>query len=64
MIELTGGTVLTGILVAEAGCDLEITVKAGGHQQLLELLGCLGKSIELALVFTAGNEIVTGTFGG
>ena len=64
LIELAGGTVGTGVLITEAGSDLEVLVEAGGHQQLLELLGSLGQGIELAGVVTGGNQVVAGTLGG
>ena len=63
LIEFAGTAVCTGILVAEAGGDLEVTVKTGDHQQLFELLGSLRQSVELARMQTGGNQIVTGTFG-
>ena len=64
LIEFTGGTVGTGVLVPEAGGDLEVTVKAGGHQQLLELLGRLRQSVELAGVVPGGNQVIPGALGG
>ena len=60
LIELTGAAVAAGVLVAEAGCDLEIAVKAGGHQKLLELLGRLGQGIELAGMLACRHQIVAG----
>ena len=48
LIELAGRTVSTGVLVAEAGGDLEVAVEARHHDQLLELLRRLRKRIELA----------------
>ena len=64
LVELAGGTVGPGILVPEAGGDLEVAVEAGGHQQLLELLGCLRQGVELAGMVPGGHQIVTGTLGG
>ena len=64
LIELAGGAVAAGVLVAEAGGDLEIAVEAGGHQQLLELLGGLGQGVELAGVLPGGHQIVAGALGG
>ena len=64
LIEFAGGAVGTGVLVPEAGGNLEVTVKAGGHQQLLELLGRLGQSVELAGVVPGGNQIVPGALRG
>ena len=63
LVELAGGTVGTGILVTEAGCNLEVAVEAGGHQQLLELLGSLRQSVKLAGVVPGRHEIVTGALG-
>ena len=60
LIELAGGAVGPGVLVPEAGGDLEVPVKAGGHQQLLELLGRLGQGVELAGVLPGGHQIVPG----
>ena len=51
------------VLVAEALGDLEISVKARAHQKLLEQLGRLGQSIEIAGVHAAGYQIVSGAFG-
>ena len=64
LIELAGGTVAPGVLVPEAGGDLEIAVKAGGHQQLLELLGSLGQSVELARMFPGRHQVIPSALGG
>ena len=64
LIELAGGAVRAGVLVTEAGGNLEVAVEAGGHQQLLELLGSLRQRVELAGVVPGGHQIVTGTLGG
>jgi len=64
LVKLTGGAVRPGVLVPEAGGDLEVPVKAGGHQQLLELLGCLRQGIELSGVVPGGHQIVPGTLRG
>lgn len=56
LVKLTGGAVRPGVLVPEAGGDLEVPVKAGGHQQLLELLGRLRQGIELSGWFRAGTR--------
>ena len=63
LIELARRTVCTGILITEAGGDLEITVETGGHEQLFELLGSLRKGIKFTRVVSGGNEIVSGTLG-
>ena len=52
LIELTRRSVRSRILISEARSYLEILIKARNHEQLLILLRCLGKSIELALVFS------------
>ena len=64
LIELAGRTVAAGVLVPEAGGNLEIAVKAGGHQQLLELLGRLRQRIEFAGMLPGRHQIVTGAFRG
>ena len=64
LIELAGGAVAPGVLVPEAGGDLEVLVEAGGHQQLLELLGGLGQGVELAGVLAGGHQVVPGPLGG
>ena len=56
-------TVCTEVLIAVATGDLEITVKAGEHQQLLIQLRRLGQSIELTGMHTAGHQIVSCAFG-
>ena len=64
LIKLSGRTVCSRILITEAGSDLEITVKTGSHQDLLELLGCLGQSVELAGMISGRNQIISRTFRG
>ena len=63
LIELAGAAVAAGVLIAEAGRDLEIAVKAGGHEQLLELLRRLRQGVELAGMLSGGDEIVARTLG-
>ena len=58
LVELAGRAVATGVLVPEAGGDLEVPVEAGGHQQLLELLGGLWQGIELAGMLPGRHQIV------
>jgi len=58
-----GLTVGTQVFVAEAAHDLEIFVKAGDHQNLLEQLRRLRQGIELTGMHTAGHEIVARTLG-
>ena len=64
LVELAGGAVAAGVLVPEAGGNLEVLVKAGGHQQLLELLGRLGQGVELPRVLAGGHQVVPGALGG
>ena len=64
LVELAGGAVAPGVLVPEAGGDLEVLVKAGGHQQLLELLGRLGQGVEFPRVLPGGHQVVPGPLGG
>ncbi len=63
LIELSGRSVCSGILITEAGSDLEILIEAGSHKQLLILLRCLGQRIEFSFKFSAGNNIVSGALG-
>ena len=63
LIKLAGGAVASCVLITEAGCYLEVAVKAGGHQQLLKLLRRLRQSIELARVLSCRNEVVSCTLG-
>ena len=63
LIELSGRSVCSGILITEAGSDLEIFIKTGSHEQLLILLRCLGQRIEFSFKFSTGNNIVSGTLG-
>src|SRR3990172_5451063 len=52
------------VLIAEAPHDLEVAVKAGHHQELLEELGRLRQREELAGVEPGRHQIVPGPFGG
>ena len=52
------------VLVAEAAHDLEITVIAGDHEQLLERLRRLRQGVELVGVHAARHDEVAGTLGG
>ena len=63
LVELARRAVGAGVLVAEAGRDLEVAVEAGDHQQLLELLRRLGKGVELARVEAGGDDEVAGALG-
>ena len=64
LVELAGGAVGAGVLVAEAGGDLEVAVEPGDHEELLENLGRLRQGVELAGVQTARDQEVAGAFGG
>ena len=48
LVELAGRAVGAGVLVAEAGRDLEVAVEARDHDELLELLRRLRQGVELA----------------
>ena len=52
------------VLVAETFGDLEIAVEAADHQQLLKQLGGLGQGVELPGPDPAGDQVVSGPFGG
>src|SRR5215470_17500449 len=58
LVELSGRTVSAGVLVAEAGRDLEIAVEARDHDELLELLRRLRQRVELAGMDPRRHEIV------
>ena len=60
LIELARASVAARIFIAEAWSDLEIAVKSGGHEQLLELLRCLRKRIELAGMLSGRNKVIAG----
>ncbi len=56
-------TVATLILITEAASDLEITLHAGDHEHLLQLLRGLWQRIELPGVYARGDEIISCAFG-
>lgn len=64
LVELARRAVGAGVLVAEAGRDLEVAVEAGDHQQLLELLRGLRQGVELAGVHPGGHHVVARALGG
>ena len=64
LVELARRAVGAGVLVAEAGRDLEVAVEARDHQQLLELLRGLRQRVELAGVQPGGDHEVAGALGG
>ena len=59
-----GLTVGPQILVAETAGDLEVLVDAADHEELLVLLGSLGKGVEGTRRQARGNQEVAGPFGG
>ena len=63
LVEFARAAVGAGVLVAEAGRDLEIAVEAGDHDQLLEHLRRLRKRVELARMDPARHQIVARAFG-
>ena len=63
LVEFARRAVGARVLVAEAGRDLEITVEARDHDQLLELLRRLRQRVELAGVHAARHEIIARAFG-
>ncbi len=62
LIELSRRTVTSGVFVTEARRDLEITVEACCHKQLLELLRCLRQRVKFSGVLTCGHKIVSRAF--
>ena len=63
LVELAGGAVGAGVLVAEAGRDLEVAVEARDHDELLELLRRLRQRVELARMEPRRDEEVARAFG-
>ncbi len=63
LVELTRRTIGAGVLVAEAGRDLEVAVEARDHDQLLELLRRLRQGVELAGMHARGDEEVARALG-
>ena len=61
LIEFSRRSVCSCILISEAGCDLIVLVKTGHHQKLLKLLGSLRQGIELTLILSWRNDIVSCT---
>ena len=54
----------TQIFIAEAACQLEISVGSGYHQNLLEELGALRQGIKAAGVYSGGHQIIAGALWG
>jgi hypothetical protein len=63
LVELAGCSIGARVLVAEAGCDLEVAVEPGHHQQLLEHLRRLRQRIELAGMEPARHQVGTRALG-
>ena len=63
LVEFAGRAVGAGVLVAEAGRDLEIAVEAGDHDQLLEHLRRLRERVEFAGMDAARHQIVARALG-
>ena len=63
LVELARAAVGAGVLVAEAGRDLEVAVEARDHEQLLVLLRRLGQGVELAGMEARGHEEVARALG-
>ncbi|MEY3939405.1 MAG: hypothetical protein RL659_2246 [Pseudomonadota bacterium] len=55
-------TVSAQVFVAEALGDLVVAIVAGHHEQLLEQLGRLWQRKEMAIVHTAGHQVIARTF--
>src|SRR5689334_2446 len=62
LVEFARRAVGPGVLVAEAGSDLEIAVEARDHDQLLELLRRLRQRVELPRMEPARHQEVAGAF--
>ena len=62
LVEFTRAAISPRVFIAEAGRDLEIAIKAGDHQQLLEHLRRLGKRIEFPRMHAAGHQIIARAF--
>jgi pyoverdine/dityrosine biosynthesis protein Dit1 len=63
LVEFARRPIGAGILVAEAGRDLEIAIEARHHQQLLEHLRCLRERVELTRVDAARHQEVARALG-
>jgi len=58
LIKLTRRPVRTRVFISETWRYLEISIKAGHHQQLLELLGCLRQGIKPSRMHTARHQVI------
>ena len=63
LVELARAAVGARVLVAKAGCDLEVAVEARDHEQLLVLLRRLGQRVELAGMEAGGHQEVARPLG-
>ncbi|OIQ68846.1 hypothetical protein GALL_495560 [mine drainage metagenome] len=64
LVELTGQPIGTRVLVAETRRDLEVTIEAGHHQELLVLLRRLRQRVELAGMIARRHQEVARPFRG
>ena len=62
LVKFARRAVGAGVLVAEAGGDLEIAVETGNHQHLLEHLRRLRQRVEFARMDAARHEIIACAF--
>src|SRR3989344_8768187 len=51
------------IFITKAGSDLEVSIEAGNHKELLKLLRRLGQCIELPGVESARDKVIAGALG-
>ena len=62
LVEFAGAAVGAGVFIAEAGCNLEITIEARHHDELLELLRGLRQRVELSGMHPRGNQEISRAF--
>ena len=60
LIKFTWRPVGSGILIPEAGSDLEVFIKARYHQELLILLRRLGQGVEFSFMSAGGHDVISG----
>ena len=63
LVEFARAAVGAGVLVAKAGCDLEVPVEAGDHVELLVLLRRLRQGVEPARMQPRRHQEVARTLG-
>ena len=61
LVEFAGRAVGAGVLVAEAGRDLEVAIEARHHDELLELLRRLRQRVEFSRMDARRHEVVART---